>query len=175
MSRPVEKFAKATANQRSELVQIWKHHRLHSVRQRAQGILLSHRQYSASEIGSILGVQAATVRRWIDRFNEGGCDSLEDEERPGGDRSLTEDEEVILRELIETFPTQPRRVLSELKQQTGKVISRSTLRRYCHRFGLKWKRYRRSLWQCRKRTRLSSGSTRHCQAHRSTGYRGCVL
>lgn len=62
------------------------------------------------------------IRRWIDRFNEQGCAGL-----------------------VDAFPNQPRQVISELKQQTGKTISRTSLRRYCHRLGLRWKRFRKSL------------------------------
>ena len=36
-------------------------------------------------------------------------------------------------------------MISDLKQQTGKTISRTTLRRYCHRLGPRWKRFRKSL------------------------------
>ena len=54
-------------------------------------------------------------------------------------------EQETLRDLIDAFPNQPRQVISELKQQTGKTISRTTLRRYSHRLGLRWKRFRKSL------------------------------
>ena len=57
---------------------------------------------------------------------------------------LNATEQETLRELLDTFPNQPRQVISELKQRTGKTISRTTLRRYCHRLGLRWKRFRKS-------------------------------
>jgi transposase len=96
-------------------------------------------------VADILEADADTVRRWIDNFNDQGCAGLADQPRPGGEPMLDATEQDTLRELIDTFPNQPRQVISELKQQTGKTISRTTLRRYCHRFGLRWKRFRKSL------------------------------
>lgn len=145
MARPVIKFASVSRDQAEELRHIWKSHRLHSVRLRAHAILLSHRRYSPADIADVLDAHVDTVRRWIDHFNERGCDGLEDEDRPGGSPALDDGEQIVLKNLIETYPNQPRKVLAELQQQTGKEISRTSLRRYCHRLGLRWKRFRRSL------------------------------
>ncbi|TWU01007.1 IS630 family transposase [Stieleria varia] len=145
MARPVFKFALPDRRQLKQLEQMKSHHRLPSHRRRAEAILLSVRDYSAAQIADIVQGHPDTVRRWIDRFNQHGIDGITDKPRKGGDPALNDHEQSILRELIECYPNRARTVLSKLKEETGKQISRSTLRRYCHRFGLNWKRFRKSL------------------------------
>ena len=94
---------------------------------------------------SLLGVHRDSVQTWIDRFKAHGPDGLLDEDRPGGPRLLDESETRLLDELFEQFPKRPARVLEELKNNTGKTISRDTLREYARRLGRSCKRSRRSL------------------------------
>ncbi|MGI5927225.1 MAG: IS630 family transposase [Thermacetogeniaceae bacterium] len=53
------------------------------VSQRAHMILLSNRRFCVLKISKIFGTREATVRRWIERFEQGGIDSLCDRPRPG--------------------------------------------------------------------------------------------
>lgn len=145
MARPVTKFAKVTSKQLVQLQEIYQTHRLPSHRRRAHAIILSNQGYSAAEVAEILDADADTVRRWIDRFETHGSAGLIDQPRSGGPSKLDETEQEIFRGLVDTYPNQPRQVVSELKQRTGKTISRTTLRRYCRRLGLRWKRFRKSL------------------------------
>jgi transposase len=145
MARPVIKFANAKSKQLRQLRELHKTHPLPSHRRRAHAMILSSQGYSPAEVADILEAHPDTVRRWIDHFNEQGCAGLVDQPRPGGEPMLDATEQETLRDLIDAFPNQPRQVISELKQQIGKTISRTTLRRYCHRLGLRWKRFRKSL------------------------------
>lgn len=146
MARPPMKFAEIkTPGQRDQLVQMWKTHPNHYTRMRAHAILLSSQRYTISSLVEIFDVDRDSVSSWIDRFEAGGVDALRDPDRPGGPQTLDEDEQKILRELFQRHPNRPSKVLSELKQRTGKEICESTLRNYAHRFGLTWKRFRRSL------------------------------
>ncbi len=145
MARPVTKYAKVSKKQRDQLRDLLRTHRLQSHRRRAHAILLSDQEYPPAEIAEILEAHPESVRSWIDQFNEAGIDGLEDRPRCGGTPMLNDDQQQSLRDLIETFPNQPRKVISELASETGVSISRATLRRYCHRFGLRWKRFRKSL------------------------------
>ena len=156
MPRPVTKFANPSDHQSRKLQEMQAGHRLSSHRRRAQAILLSGRGYSAAEIAEILEGDPDTVRRWIDQFNSGGIAGIIDKPRKGGERLLNTDEEQILRELIECYPNRARSVRSKLKEKTGKEISESTLRRYCHRFGLKWKRFRKSLRRKRDQAKFQA-------------------
>jgi transposase len=145
MARPVIKFANANAKQLQQLRDMQKSHPLPSHRRRAHAMILSSQGYSPAEVADILEAHADTVRRWIDQFNSQGCSGLVDQPRPGGEPILNTAERDVLRDLIDALPNQPRQVIAELKRRTGKQISRTTLRRYCHRLGLRWKRFRKSL------------------------------
>ena len=130
MARPVSKFAKANSKQLRQLREIYQTHRLPSHRRRAHAMILSREGYSPAEVADILEADPDTIRRWIDHFNSQGCAGLVDQPRSGGERMLNATEQETLRELLDTFPNQPPQVISELKQRTGKTISRTTLRRY---------------------------------------------
>lgn len=146
MARPASVFATISSEQqRQELMRLWKEHRNHYTRLRAQAILLSARGYEVNRIVEILEVNSDSVRSWITRFEAGGVEALLDEDKPGGPRKLDEDEQELLKELIQQHPSEPAKVLAELKHRTGKELSRDALRDYARRFGLVWKRFRRSV------------------------------
>jgi len=144
MARPVTKFANVTASGRRQLTDLYQNHPLPSHRRRAHAVLLSDEGYAPSEIADILKGHPDTVRRWIDQFNQDGIAGLVDSPRPGGEPMLDEQQQQTLREIVEKYPNQPRRVLAELEQATGQRLSRTSLRRYCHRLKLSWKRFRKS-------------------------------
>lgn len=153
MARPTSKFAVIqSSEQREQLIQMWKTHHCHYARIRAHAVLLSSQGYSIRELVAIFAVDRDSVSSWIERFQEGGAEALEDAERSGAPRILDDEEQELLRKLLKRYPNQPAKVLAELKEQTGKEISDSTLRAYANRFGLKWKRFRRSLRQKRDET-----------------------
>ena len=119
-------------------------HRLPSHRRRAQAIILSSQGYSPAEVADIIEADPDTVRRWIDQFNDDALQGLVDVPRHGAEPILNQKDQSVLRNLLDEFPNQPRRVIAQLKQQTGKSISRTSLRRYCRRLKLRWKRFRKS-------------------------------
>lgn len=150
MARPSIKFATVkNETQRQQLVQLWKTHPSHYTRVRAHSVLLSSQQYEISAIAAIFGVERDSVSSWIDRFESGGADALLDADRPGAPPTLDDSEKEILRELFAAYPSQPSKVLAEIKRRTGKEMSPSTLRKYARRMGLAWTRFRRSLRQKR--------------------------
>jgi transposase len=150
MARPASVFAHIRGEEeREKLHRLWKEHPAHSTRARAHAVILSSEGYEIEQLANIFEVQRDTARSWIARFESNGVDGLEDEQKPGGPRKLDEDEEQILRELLNTYPSRPAELLAKLRARTGKTISRASLRRYARRFGLRWKRFRRSLSQNR--------------------------
>jgi hypothetical protein len=72
---------------------------------------------------------------------------------------LTIEENKAALKLAMLEPRAPHQQLSALERQTGKVISRATLKRLLRRTGLRWKRMRRSL-----RSRRSEAAFRAAQA-----------
>jgi len=145
MGRPATKFVKPLSKADQEhLVQVCREHKVYTVRCRAHAILLSSRGFPVSEIQEIFNISKPTALSWLDRWEERGQGGLEDEPRPGGPPILDEKEQGILKDILKRFPRKPKKVLAVLKEQTGKVISRSTLRRLARKLGLRWKRFRRS-------------------------------
>jgi transposase len=174
MARPASKFAKPTEEQLVQLQELYKHHRLATMRKRAEAILLSSRGYSAPEISKILQSKDETVRGWIDQFNAGGCESLEDRPRPGAEPLLRSEQLEYLRELFAKHPSQPREIQHKLQQRIGGEIHRSTINRYAHRLGLRWKRLRKSSRHLRNEAafRQTQKQLQHLQnrAHREVVY-----
>lgn len=132
------------------LEETWRQHPTYTVRCRAHAILLSNQGYSVTELRAIFGISKPTALAWINRWEDAGREGLEDEPRPGGPPILTQEEQdKVLKPLLEQFPRRPKKVLQELKERTGKVISRATLRRLARKLGFRWKRFRR--WQRKQR------------------------
>jgi len=146
MARPSTKFADVkTETQRKELTDMWKTHHCHYTRVRAHAVLLSGQGYTISQLVDIFGVERDSVSSWIDRFHEGGAKALEDDDHPGAPRMLDDKEQELLKQLFKKHPTRPGKILIELEKETGKQMSKWSLRKYAKRFRLSWKRFRRSL------------------------------
>ena len=154
MARPVSKFVQMDDSQRQALAEIQRDDRLSSKRRRAQALLLSDRDYTPAQIADIIGGHPDTVRKWIDAFNQNGIDGITDAPRSGSDLMLNEQQQQVLRDLIETHPNQTQVVIAKLAKATGVKISETSFRRYCHRFGLVWKRFRKSLKHKRDETKF---------------------
>lgn len=146
MARPASTFAIIDdTHSCDELAQLWKCHPNHYTRMRAHAVLLSSQGYEVKNLVDIFGVNKDSVRSWIARFQKGGVDALLDADKPGGPRILTDDDLQVLKELLQCYPNRPAAVIAKLEKETGKQISRSSLRNYARRLRLSWKRFRRSL------------------------------
>lgn len=115
------------------------------VRKRAHGILLSSKGYGIDEIANILDFHRDSISSWIDAWEENGVEGLFDKPRDGAPPKLTKSETELAIKLLKETPASPKTVLAKLLEQTGKVISKSTLKRIAKAAGLCWKRARKSL------------------------------
>lgn len=97
------------------------------VRNRSQAILLSFQKYSVDEIAEICRVHRTTICLWIDKWN--ALQRLEDKERSGRPPILNLEEQEQAIEIGLKNPKFPHRGLSDIKRETGKEISRGTLKR----------------------------------------------
>lgn len=144
MARPAERFVESlTKEQIADLTSAWKDDARHRVRCRAHAILLSNQGISVPDLCVVFDAADGTIRDWLERWERAGLDGLEDEDRPGRPPELDDDEQELAVELLKKYPRQPARVLQEIKAQTGKSISRRTLRRIAKAARLAWKRMRR--------------------------------
>jgi transposase len=98
------------------------------IRNRSHAILLSCSKFPIAEIAQICRVDRDTVSLWIDNWNEFGFNGLEDEEKPGRPPILTLEEAEKAFEIAIKNPKFPHRQLGEIKRETGKEISRYTLK-----------------------------------------------
>jgi transposase len=92
---------------------------------------------SNTEVSDLLGVNRMTVGKWRARFVERRLDGLHDEPRPGGPRTITDDdvERVIVKTLEETPRDATHWSTRSLANATG--MSQSAVSRIWRAFGLK--------------------------------------
>ncbi len=159
MKTPTHFVKPLDSERRATLKQLMQTHPNHRVRMRTHAVLLSDRRYSIDQIADIFEVDRDTVRAWLARWDDDNTDGLEDDPRAGRPAILTPEEKEAALKLARLEPRAPHQQLSALEQQTGKVISRATLKRLLKRIGLRWKRMRRSL-----RSRRSEAAFRAAQA-----------
>lgn len=146
MSRPASRFiAKLTKRQIQKLEDLKDHGETPRIRHRAHAVLLSHQRVSIVELTKIFQTTRLTISQWLDRWDASGFDDLADKQRPGAPSKLTKSEQVQALDLLRQSPHNPAGVLSQIKQDIGKQISRSTLKRMAKNAGLVWKRMRKSL------------------------------
>ena len=98
-------------------------------RMRVHALLLSARRYSINQIADIFQVERDRVSAWIDWWNEFEFAGLDDDERGGRPRTLNESEQKQAIELVKEELRQIKRALQQLGEQTGKLVSGSTLKR----------------------------------------------
>jgi transposase len=115
------------------------------VRKRAHAILLSEQHRNIDDIADICFVNRDTVGRWLDRWEQDGVFGLWDNKRPGRRPILNDEEQELVKKLLDETPNDPKSVLQSLFDKTGKLISRKTLNRLAKKYRLKWKRIKKSL------------------------------
>ncbi len=98
------------------------------LRNRSHAILLSFEKYPIAEIAKICRVDRDTVSGWIDNWNKFGFRGLEDEEKTGRPLLLTVEEQEKAVETAMKNPKFPHRQLEQIKRESGKQISRWTLK-----------------------------------------------
>lgn len=146
MPRPSSRFIKNLTEQEiQELANLKDHGSTPRIRHRAHAILLSHEGTSVIELIRIFQSNRTTICLWLDRWDSNGLKGLADGPRPGSPPKLSESELIRAVELLKESPHNPALVLSQIQKETGKEISRSTLKRIARKAGLIWKRMRKSL------------------------------
>ena len=86
-----------------------------------------------------------SIRNWFISFEKEGFNGLFDKEGRGRKPKLNSQECEFACTIIEKEPRRIREHLTEIKKQTGKLISKSTLKRILKKAGYSWRRLRKSL------------------------------
>ncbi len=134
--RPLEPL-NITEDVRSQLDSISRSRSMpHSLVRRARIVLLSDGGLTNHEIGEKLGLSGATVGKWRRRFCRQGLMGLYDELRPGGPRSIDDDEvsSLIYTTLREKPEAATHWTCRSMADETG--FSNSTVQRVWKAFGL---------------------------------------
>ncbi len=159
MSRPASRFVeKLTKQQIQKLEEDYRHGDTSRIRERSHAILLSYQKTSVVELARIFQTSRTTISQWLDRWDSEGLAGLADKPRPGAPSKLTEHELSRAVELLKLSAHNPIAALLEIKQETGKEISRSTLKRIAKAAGLVWKRMRKSLGSQRDQKKFATQS-----------------
>ena len=121
------------------------HSPLRRERIRAQAILLSNKGFKIKSIVDIVKHDRDTISAWIDNFNNYGLASISDGIRPGRPSKLDELNQLTALIYVDDTPVSLKAVLSQILEELGVRISISTLKRILKKYGLSWKRIRKSL------------------------------
>jgi transposase len=142
---PFRYVAPLTDEQRHHLKTVKNEAQNERVRKRAHAILLSEQHRNIDDIADICFVNRDTVSRWLDRWEQDGVLGLWDNKRLGRRPILNDEEQELVKKLLDETPNDPKSVLQNLFDKTGKLISRKTLNRLAKKYRLKWKRIKKSL------------------------------
>ncbi|HFD31703.1 MAG TPA: IS630 family transposase [Gammaproteobacteria bacterium] len=125
-----------------------KYHPQPQVRTRGNAILLSNNKIQLQHIADISNVCRQTVSIWFNHWETNGLCGLFDKSGRGRKSILREIKSQVI-ELVNKTPRSLTQVLAEIKKIYAIDMSKDTLKRFCRKSGLVWKRVRKSL--CGKR------------------------
>ncbi len=118
-----------SAEEISRLEQLWQSGSNFRFRNRSQAILLSFQKVPMDEIAKICQVGRDAVSSWIRKWETRGEEGLKDAPKSGRRPKLSEAEEKEALKLALKMPNAPSRQLAEIKNRTGKQVSRGILKR----------------------------------------------
>jgi len=111
------------------LTDAYRNHPTFRVRQRAHALLLNRRGYSMTQLKALFEVQHETISRWLKRWDFEGIVGLLDDDRSGRPTLLDESDVELLKKEIGENPHQLGMAHDRLQQETGKTVSRKTVKR----------------------------------------------
>lgn len=129
MNMPNKFVRNLSAEEIIRLEQLWQTSNNFRFRNRSQAILLSFQKVPINEIAKICQVGRDAVSSWIRKWEASGEAGLKDEPKSGRRPKLSEAEEKEVLKLALQMPNAPSRQLAEIKNQTGKEVSRGMLKR----------------------------------------------
>lgn len=135
--------------ERQTLEQMYRFHPKKQARKRAHCLLLLSQGYSLIEVSKILLHSLKTLYNWLNRWLTSGISGLYDLAGRGRKRKLSQAESKQVWQIVQQDSRRIGQHLTEIQAQTGKQISKSTLKRTLRGMGLRWKRIRKWLGNLR--------------------------
>jgi transposase len=116
------------------------------VARRMTMVAMAQQSLSSARIAELVGSSERTVRRWVERYNEGGLEALEDLPRSGRPTKLTSEQEQAFINYVEAGPDDHESVSVHygkdyqrmLEEHFGQVYSLSGVYQLLHRLGYSW-------------------------------------
>ena len=128
--------------QKARLQEMYAGTRCSRTRIRVQMVLLAIKGLTASEIAEVTYQSNDTVRRWLHRFLDQGCDGLLEEPHPGRPVDLTPAIENFLVECLKHSPRKlgvqrptwtTQTLVSQVQKKFGLVVSDESIRQHLQR------------------------------------------
>lgn len=110
-------------NEQQTLEEAYRHHPSHRLRQRAWGLLLSHRGYLAIRLSELFEVRQETVSAWFESWERLGVVGLLDQPRSGRPAIFSAQEQEQFLQYLAENPHQTKVVAARLQAETGKSAS----------------------------------------------------
>jgi transposase len=132
MSRK-KRYIKLEEAERKELEKGYKQGKSPVTRRKCQGILLSDKGQTVSELSVMYEVRTRTIYDWFNDWERGGIKGVELKSGRGRKPKLKiEDGEQVklIKKLVENKPQNLRGVVKELKTDLGIDLSKKTLKRF---------------------------------------------
>jgi len=111
------------------LHRIYKESQHHRVRQRAHGILLSFQGINTPMLMTIFSVDRITLYHWFEAWEAYHFAGLSDKKRCGRPPKLTDEEPSKAQPYLIQHPSDIRKVVYLLEQETSKRVSTKTIKR----------------------------------------------
>jgi len=112
---------------------------------RAEALLLSNKKYKIKEISEIVNHDRDTISSWFKKYEEHGLGSISDAARSGRPPKLNEINQILALSSVAETPTSLKAVIAKISEELKINISVLTLKRILKKFGISWKRVRKSL------------------------------
>ena len=108
----------------------------HGLVRRAEMVLLAADGWPNEAVAGAVGVSRVTVRKWRQRFLEGGLPGLHDELRPGAPRSITDEQ--VAEVVYKTLKTKPKDETQWSVRSMGKEtgLTKDAVHRIWRTYGL---------------------------------------
>lgn len=130
------RFVKLSEAEQSDLEASYRNSQSPVLRQRSQGILLSARGHTVSQIAAIFEVHVNTVRHWFDLWEQSGLEALRHKPGQGRKRKLASISKERMDELLQGCQRSAEVLTTRIAEEEHLIVCSETVRRFLKQAGL---------------------------------------
>ena len=141
-------YGKLLANlvfQKSNMSPIYKQSRHYQVRQRAHCILLSYEGVTIPELIEVFQVSRRTRYNWMNDWEDNRLLGLYNRTGRGRKPTFNQEQKQKIKEWVKLFPKELKKVLAQIKEEWGIIVSKDTVKRILKSLPMTWRRFQRGL------------------------------